>query len=121
VAAPKRIVYILKSVNSPLTYYVGVTSDMTARLEAHNAGLSPHTAEHRPWRTRRDRIRRGSTGIGVREISEDRIGSRIREAPFPSELPIGLALLATLPAAGLDRACAQAVHAVIVGRGRNRR
>ena len=42
--------YILKSVASPLQYYVGVTSDFAARLKAHNAGLSPHTAQHRPWR-----------------------------------------------------------------------
>lgn len=48
---PKRLVYIVKSVREPHQYYVGLTSDMTRRLEAHNAGLSPHTAKHRPWRT----------------------------------------------------------------------
>lgn len=48
--APKRFVYILTSINTSATYYVGITSDMAARLAAHNAGLSPHTAEHRPWR-----------------------------------------------------------------------
>jgi putative endonuclease len=48
---PKRFVYILKSVNEPDEYYVGLTSDPEARLQAHNAGLSPHTEEHRPWRT----------------------------------------------------------------------
>jgi putative endonuclease len=47
---PKRFVYILKSLNRPDQYYVGVTSDPVARLTAHNAGLSPHTSEHRPWR-----------------------------------------------------------------------
>ena len=47
---PKRFVYILKSICNPAEYYVGVTSDPTARLAAHNAGLSPHTSEHRPWR-----------------------------------------------------------------------
>ena len=30
--------------------YVGVTSDVDTRIEAHNAGLSSHTATHRPWR-----------------------------------------------------------------------
>jgi predicted GIY-YIG superfamily endonuclease len=49
--AAKRFVYIVKSINYPTQYYVGVTSDPGARLRAHNAGLSPHTAEHRPWRT----------------------------------------------------------------------
>jgi predicted GIY-YIG superfamily endonuclease len=29
---------------------VGVTSDLDARLAAHNAGLSTHTTAHRPWR-----------------------------------------------------------------------
>ena len=47
---PKRFVYILKSINAPATHYVGVTSDVERRLEHHNAGLSHHTAEHRPWR-----------------------------------------------------------------------
>ncbi len=51
VPEPKRFVYILKSINTVDTYYVGVTSCVVARLPAHNAGLSPHTAEHRPWRT----------------------------------------------------------------------
>jgi predicted GIY-YIG superfamily endonuclease len=35
-------VYIVKSVNEPHEYYVGVTSDPIARLHAHNSGLSPH-------------------------------------------------------------------------------
>jgi putative endonuclease len=51
VVQPKRFVYILKSIDAAATYYVGVTSCMAERLAAHNAGLSPHTAEHRPWRT----------------------------------------------------------------------
>jgi putative endonuclease len=50
-AAPKRFVYILRSVIDPDEYYVGLTSNADARLSAHNAGLSPHTARHRPWRT----------------------------------------------------------------------
>ena len=47
---PKRFVYILKSIPSPDEYYVGVTSDPTARLTAHNEGLSAHTCGYRPWR-----------------------------------------------------------------------
>ena len=49
--AARRFVYIIKSVTTPDEYYVGVTSDVSARLAAHNDGLSPHTARHRPWRT----------------------------------------------------------------------
>ena len=48
---PKRFVYILKSVNQDDEYYVGITSNLATRLLAHNAGLSAHTADHRPWRT----------------------------------------------------------------------
>jgi putative endonuclease len=48
---PKRFVYILKSMDHPDQYYVGVTSDVAARMAAHNAGLTPSTMKHRPWRT----------------------------------------------------------------------
>ena len=48
--APKRVVYILKSLKTAATYYVGLTSNIEARLAKHNAGLSPHTSEHAPWR-----------------------------------------------------------------------
>ena len=47
---PKRVVYILKSTADPDAYYVGLTSDIQARLTAHNAGLSPHTSSFRPWK-----------------------------------------------------------------------
>ncbi|HEY7449459.1 MAG TPA: GIY-YIG nuclease family protein [Vicinamibacterales bacterium] len=50
-SGPKRFVYILKSVHHPHEYYVGLTSDPDGRLRSHNAGLSLHTARHRPWRT----------------------------------------------------------------------
>jgi putative endonuclease len=46
---PKRIVYILKNTDNPPRFYTGVTADLRARLEAHNAGRCPHTAKHRPW------------------------------------------------------------------------
>ena len=42
-------VYLLRSINSPEQTYVGLTSDLEARLEKHNAGGSPHTAKFRPW------------------------------------------------------------------------
>ena len=47
--APKRIVYILRSLSDPRRPYIGLTSDVRARLEDHNAGRSAHTARHRPW------------------------------------------------------------------------
>ena len=49
--APRRFVYIMKSIAAPDEYYVGVTSNVDLRLRAHNEGLSAHTSRHRPWRT----------------------------------------------------------------------
>ena len=46
----KRFVYIIQSIGHPATYYVGLTADVGARLAAHNAGLSRHTAANRPWK-----------------------------------------------------------------------
>jgi predicted GIY-YIG superfamily endonuclease len=45
----KRRVYVLKSATPKARYYVGLTSDVHARLADHNAGRCPHTARHRPW------------------------------------------------------------------------
>jgi predicted GIY-YIG superfamily endonuclease len=33
----------------PEHYYVGLTTDLDARLEDHNAGKSIHTSKNRPW------------------------------------------------------------------------
>ncbi|RZI99334.1 MAG: GIY-YIG nuclease family protein [Brevundimonas sp.] len=43
-------VYLLESHAGPTKRYVGVTSDLKARLLEHNSGKSLHTAKHRPWR-----------------------------------------------------------------------
>jgi predicted GIY-YIG superfamily endonuclease len=45
----RRYVYILRSLKAPDRRYVGVTSNVNRRLEAHNAGSSPSTAKYRPW------------------------------------------------------------------------
>jgi putative endonuclease len=50
VAGDKRFVYVLCSVAQPWRWYTGLTSDPEGRLEAHNAGLSRHTASGTPWR-----------------------------------------------------------------------
>jgi len=42
-------VYILES-SSGDHFYTGLTEDLAARLQRHNAGGVPHTAKHRPWR-----------------------------------------------------------------------
>lgn len=46
----KRFVYILRSESDPERHYVGLTSDLAARLRDHNAGQNVHTARNRPWR-----------------------------------------------------------------------
>ena len=43
----KRFVYLLRSHDG--RPYMGLTSNVPARLGFHNAGMSPHTARHRPW------------------------------------------------------------------------
>jgi putative endonuclease len=45
-----KYVYLLESIGSPKETYVGLTDDLRARLAAHNAGQSPHTAKFKPWR-----------------------------------------------------------------------
>jgi len=45
-----KYVYLLQSINHPTRRYIGLASDVRARLSAHNAGQSPHTSKYRPWR-----------------------------------------------------------------------
>ena len=45
----KHFVYVLKNSDSRPRFYVGLTADVLARLDDHNAGRCPHTARHRPW------------------------------------------------------------------------
>jgi putative endonuclease len=45
----KRIVYVIRSRKDPGRHYVGLTSDLAARLASHNAGESPHTRTLTPW------------------------------------------------------------------------
>lgn len=55
-------VYILESTQFAGQRYVGFTTDLRARLKAHNAGRVPHTSKYRPWEIKtavafRDRYR----------------------------------------------------------------
>lgn len=43
-------VYILVSEANPDRRYIGSTSDLDARLAAHNAGKVNHTSKYKPWR-----------------------------------------------------------------------
>jgi putative endonuclease len=42
-------VYLLRSTNFPDQTYIGFTGDLKARLKAHDAGESKHTAKYAPW------------------------------------------------------------------------
>lgn len=42
-------VYLIRSVSYPHETYVGMTSDLKARIAKHNAGGSPHTSKFIPW------------------------------------------------------------------------
>ncbi|MDW8331565.1 MAG: GIY-YIG nuclease family protein [Cyclobacteriaceae bacterium] len=43
------VVYVLQSLKSG-KYYVGMSSDVSRRLEEHNSGKSKYTSGHRPWK-----------------------------------------------------------------------
>jgi len=45
-----KFVYLLESIAQPEQTYVGLTDNVQFRLDAHNAGLSSHTAKFKPWR-----------------------------------------------------------------------
>ena len=45
----KRFVYVITTATHPEAFYVGVTSNVPARLADHNAGRCPHTLRRRPW------------------------------------------------------------------------
>jgi putative endonuclease len=48
-ADSRRFLYIIRSVSDAARRYVGLTQNVPARIEAHNAGQNPSTALWRPW------------------------------------------------------------------------
>ncbi len=44
-----KYVYLLQSVSHPTERYIGITSNVKQRLQAHNAGKSTHTSKFKPW------------------------------------------------------------------------
>jgi putative endonuclease len=42
-------VYMLRSIDPPGHWYVGMSQDLSARLRAHNALKVPHTSKLAPW------------------------------------------------------------------------
>jgi predicted GIY-YIG superfamily endonuclease len=45
-----KCVYLLQSLSVPTQRYVGITTDLDQRLQAHNSGASTHTSKYRPWK-----------------------------------------------------------------------
>ena len=43
-------VYIIKSIEYLDQIYIGQTSHLAHRLDAHNAGKSFHTSKYKPWK-----------------------------------------------------------------------
>ncbi len=43
-------VYSIQSQIDPKRYYIGITTDVTRRLEEHNAGKSVYTIKYKPWK-----------------------------------------------------------------------
>jgi len=43
-------VYLIESLSTPGERYVGVSTDLRRRIDAHNAGHSRYTASFKPWR-----------------------------------------------------------------------
>jgi len=44
-----KYVYLIQSIHHPKQRYVGITSDLKARIKRHNEGRSPHTSKYKPW------------------------------------------------------------------------
>jgi predicted GIY-YIG superfamily endonuclease len=42
-------VYLLRSIANPERHYVGVTNDLRARMQKHNAHEVAHTSKFAPW------------------------------------------------------------------------
>jgi putative endonuclease len=42
-------VYILRSLEHPDRFYIGVTADLRSRLQRHNAREVSHTSKYAPW------------------------------------------------------------------------
>jgi predicted GIY-YIG superfamily endonuclease len=44
-----KYVYLIRSILHPDHTYIGLTSDLKSRINAHKMGQSPHTSKYKPW------------------------------------------------------------------------
>ncbi len=45
-----KYVYLIQSIPFLNQRYIGLTSDIKGRIEAHNEGRSAHTSKYKPWK-----------------------------------------------------------------------
>ena len=45
-----HFVYLIQSIPFPDQKYIGLTSNLNNRIQAHNDGRSPHTSKFKPWK-----------------------------------------------------------------------
>jgi hypothetical protein len=84
-------VYILRSIENPRRYYVGITGDLRARIKEHNAREVSHTSKYAPWEIK-------TFPLSVVSLSE-----RNRQNPVPSLALVGPPRITTCYAAQLIR------------------
>ena len=73
-------VYILRSLEHPDRYYVGITRDLRSRLKKHNAGDVAHTSKYAPWALKTYvAFADEKQGLRVREISQVGVRQSLRE------------------------------------------
>lgn len=66
-------VYILESLGTTGSYYVGLTDDLVSRLARHNQGGVPHTAKLKPWRIK--------TAVAFRDREKAAVFERYLKSP----------------------------------------
>ena len=77
----KRFVYVLHSLANPDRQFVESAANVPMRIAAHNAGHSPLTATHRPWKlVAVVQFGRRSHGAALREVSQDERRPCLRQA-----------------------------------------
>ena len=45
-----KYIYLIQSISHLDQRYVGITSNIKKRLQAHNEGRTPHTLKYKPWK-----------------------------------------------------------------------
>ena len=90
-------VYELVSVGDKAIRYRGITRDLKARIQKHNAGGSPHTSEYRPWHVEvAVAFRSEHKARAFEKYSEVRLRPGVYSTPFLTSRARTLSYLAAL-------------------------